>query len=291
MGDNSPVEPPTWPGAHFEEAAMARPTPSRALLRIVVTAVVAAVVATGATSLAHPRVAAASTADTMESTILSLVNGERTQRGLVPLRLHAGLVDLAGDRAASMAAIGSLQHIGCLMCAMNARGIQAYSASEVIASTTYPWGAEAAKSLVRAWKSSPTHWALLMSRTSNYIGVGVAYRSSAARTYASAVMTESRDRTPPWARVSAGSVAGTTVAWSWTGADTLLQTHTAGLRNFDVEYRVGSGTWTTIRSGTTARSLSLGSRAHGHWYGLRVRARDNLGYVSGYSAELRVWVP
>ena len=81
------------------------------------------------------------------------------------------------------------------------------------------------------------------------------------------------------------------MSWSGTGADTRLQTHTAGLKNFDVQYRVGSGTWTTIRTGTTAKSLSLGSRAHGHYYGLRVRARDNLGYLSAWSAEMRIWVP
>jgi hypothetical protein len=91
--------------------------------------------------------------------------------------------------------------------------------------------------------------------------------------------------------MGSSSRSGTTVSWAWSGADTKLQTHTSGLKNFDVQYRVGSGTWTTIRSGTTAKSLMLTGRAHGHWYGLRVRARDNLGYLSSYSAELRVWVP
>lgn len=263
----------------------------RALSRVVLAALVIAALGTAAGPIAHPGVAAASTADTMEATIVSLVNAERTKRGLVPLRIHSQLVDLAGDRAAYMASINTLQHISCLTCTFAARGIQAYGESEVIAWTSYPWGSEAAKSIFTSWKNSPTHWALLMSSTSNYIGVGVAYRSSNGRTYSSAVMSESKDRTKPWAKMTGGSVSGTTVSWSWTGADTQLQTHTAGLKNFDVQYRVDSGTWSTIRSGTTARSLSVGSRAHGHWYGLRVRARDNLGYVSNYSSELRVWVP
>src|SRR5262245_27334329 len=58
------------------------------------------------TGLAPLRPAApvsAATSDTMEAKILTLVNNDRVARGLVPLRLHAGLVDLAGDRAAAMA--------------------------------------------------------------------------------------------------------------------------------------------------------------------------------------------
>jgi hypothetical protein len=41
----------------------------------------------------------------------------------------------------------------------------------------------------------------------------------------------------------------------------------------------------------TARSSSIGGHAGRHYYGLRVRARDNAGNVSSYSAELRIWVP
>jgi uncharacterized protein YkwD len=261
------------------------------LSRLVLAASLAALFATSIGPLAHPSIVAAGTAETMEARIVSLVNGERTKRGLVPLRLHAGLVDLAGDRATYMASIGQMQHISCLGCTLNARGIQWWSAGEDIAWTSYPWGDQAALSIFNGWKGSSGHWALLMSSHFNYIGLGVAYRSASHTTYASAVLTESKDRTTPWGRMSTVSRSGTTASWSWTGADTLLQTHTSGLRNFDVQYRVDGGTWTTIRSGTTARSLSLSGRAHGHYYGLRVRARDNLGYVSYYSAELRVWMP
>jgi uncharacterized protein YkwD len=278
-------------GLHQYRAAGGRNPRRPAMARFVFAAVLAACLFTGVGPLAHPSPVAASTATTMESTIVSLVNAERSKRGLVPLRYHSQLNDLAGDRAAYMASINALQHISCLSCTFNARGIQWYGAAENIAWTSYPWGDRAAHNIFDAWKASPSHWALLMSSTSNYMGVGVAYRSSNGRTYASAVLSESRDRTKPWAKMVGSSRSGTTVAWSWTGADIGLQTHTAGLKSFDVQYRVGSGTWTTIRSGTTARSLSLGSRAHGHWYGLRVRARDNLGYLSTYTAEVRIWVP
>lgn len=270
---------------------MARSRPVAAISRLLLVAFVAAGFVTALGPMAHPSSVAAGTADTMESTILSLINTERAKRGLIGLKLHSGLVDLAGDRAAYMASIGSLQHISCLSCTLNARSIQWYGTGEVIASNNYPWGDQAARVLFDGWMASSTHRAILMSSSFNYIGIGVAYRSANHSTYASAVLTESKDRTRPWARMSTVSRSGTTVAWTWMGADTRLQTHTAGLRNFDVQYRVDGGSWVTIRSGTTAKSLSLSGRAHGHYYGLRIRARDNNGYVSSYSAELRIWVP
>lgn len=272
---------------------MTRPSARHAApFRLLLAAAFAAIVIMGVGPLAHPApAAAATTADTMETTILGLINAERTKRGLVPLRLHAGLVALADDRAATMASTGVFAHPSCVSCVVTSRGIQYYSTTEVIAWSGWPWGDQAAQSIFQAWKNSSLHWSILMSSKYNYIGLGVAYRSANGRTYASGNLTESNDQTRPWGRMSQVTRAGTTVSWTWTGADTRLQTHTAGLKNFDVQYRVGSGTWTTIRSGTTATSLSLGSRAHGHWYGLRIRARDNLGYVSYYSAELRVWVP
>ena len=270
---------------------MTRPRPVAAVSRLLVAAFLAASFVTALGPMAHPSAVAASTADTMESQILGSINAERAKRGLVALRVHSGLADLAGDRAAYMASIGRLQHISCLSCTLNGRAIQWYGAGEVIASNNWPWGSQSADTVFKSWMASSTHRAILMSSKFNYIGIGVAYRSANHSTYASAVLTESKDRTKPWAKMSSTSRSGTTVYFSWTGADTKLQTHTAGLKNFDVQYRVGSGTWTTIKSGTTAKSLSLSSRAHGHYYGLRVRARDNLGYVSSYSAEMRIWVP
>lgn len=270
---------------------MARSRPIAAIPRLLLVALVAASIGTGVGPIAHPTAVAASTATTMESEILGWINAERVNRGLVPLRLHYALIDLAGDRAASMASIGSLQHISCLSCTLNARGIQWYSAGEVIASNNYPWGDQSAKVIFNSWMGSSSHRAVLMSSTFNYIGIGVAYRSANASTYASAVLTESKDQTRPWAKMTSVSRSGTTVYWAWTGADTKLQTHTAGLWNFDVQYRVDGGSWTTIRSGTTAKSLSLSGRAHGHYYGLRIRSRDYRGIVSYYSGELRIWVP
>jgi uncharacterized protein YkwD len=262
----------------------------RALRQLIAIATLTAAVATGVGPVANPGEVRAGTADTMEAQILTLVNDARVKKGLQPLRAWSLLTTMAGDRAATMARNRTLSHTSCLSCLFNSYGVSRYQSGEIIASTSYPWGSQAATSIFTGWKSSSLHWSMLMSSSLNYIGLGVALASN-GRTYAAGELTESRDHTKPWAKMTGSSRSGTTVSWSWTGADIRLQTHTSGLKNFDVQYRVGSGTWSTIKSGTTTRSLTLSGRAHGRYYGIRVRARDNNGYVSNYSAELRVWVP
>jgi uncharacterized protein YkwD len=251
------------------------------------------VLASGLAPIGPAAPVAAGTAETMEARLLSLVNADRAKLGLVALRFRPALVDLAGDRAATLASKGVLSHdaAGCLSCQLTSRKIQWYGYGEALGATGWPWGDQAVTSLFNAWKGSPGHWSLLMSKTYNYLGIGVAYRSANQNTYAAIVLTESVDQSWPWAKMGTKTATGTTASWTWSGADTRLQTHTSGLKNFDVQYRVDNGTWATIRSGFTGGSLSLSGRAHGHWYGLRVRSRDNRGYVSGWTSELRVWIP
>lgn len=263
----------------------------RTIRHLLAISALAAVIATGIGPLAHPASVAAGTAEDMEAQLLSLINSARVKQGLVPFRSDPKIVKLAGDRAADMAATGVFAHPSCLRCVFDSYDIQYYSAGENIAWSGWPWGAQAASTIFTAWQNSPVHWAQLMSTRFNYIGLGVAYRSSEQKTFASANFSESADHTPPWAKMVSASRTGTTVKWSWSGADTKLQTHTAGLKSFDVQYRLGTRAWRTIRSGITATHLTLTGRAHGHHFGLRIRARDNLGYVSGWSAEMRVWVP
>ena len=259
--------------------------------RLSLAAAVAAIALLGVGPVAHPAPVAASSLGAIATTILGWINAERTKRGLVPLRVHPGLMQIATARAATMAENQVLKHPSCVHCLFDAAGIQYYSGTEVIAWSGYSPAASPEKSLFDAWRDSPLHWGILMSKTYNYIGIAADWKSSGHGTYLAAELTESKDRTKPWAKMGTASLSGTTASWTWTGADTRLQTHTAGLKNFDVQYRVDSGTWSTIRSGTTAKSLSLGSRAGGHCYSLRVRSRDNRGYVSSYTSAVTVCVP
>ncbi|HLX35540.1 MAG TPA: CAP domain-containing protein [Candidatus Limnocylindrales bacterium] len=263
--------------------------------RLLLAAVFAAVVATGLTPLARPGPALAytiTTGPTVESEILGWINSARVSHGLVPLRFDSRLRDLAEYRATIMATTNTLSHTiaGCLSCELTSRGIQWYSEGECIAWDSYPYPTEAAQIIFQLWHDKE-HWPLLMSAMFNYVGLGVVHRSDNGKTWASLVLTESVDHTAPVPKNVSHSRSGSTLYWSWTGADVRLQTHTAGLKNFDVEYKLDGGSWVVIRSGTTARSITLSGRASGHTYYLRVRARDNRGNLSGWTAAVGMSVP
>jgi hypothetical protein len=138
--------------------------------------------------------------------------------------------------------------------------------------------------------NSSAHRALILSSRFNYIGVGLAYRSSNRKTFSSAVFAETSDHTKAVGRVSRRSRSGDDIRWTWSGYDPRLQTHTAGLRDFDVRYRVGYGTWRLLRNNTTSTSLYLSNRPSGS-YAIRVRATDRRGNVGAWSSESRIWVP
>ena len=243
--------------------------------------------------LATVPVASATTTDDLEHLVMNQVNAARAAQGLVPLRSDSRLWTLAGERSSTMASHNVLSHevAGSLSAAFAARGISWYGLGETIAYTTAGWGTAAANALVAAWRASPPHWTLLMSDHFNYLGVGMAYRSSNGRTFGSIVLTEAKDHTGARAAVVSATRRGDSIRWTWKGWDPALQTHTAGLRDFTVQVRRGRGTWVTVARNTTATARTSWNRAHGHWYGLRVRARDRLGNIGPWSAERRVWVP
>jgi uncharacterized protein YkwD len=227
-----------------------------------------------------------------ESRIMTWINRDRVALGLKPLRGWGKLHYVAGLRAARMASANKASHTvaGSLGSQLSSKGVRSWMWGENIGYTTYPRGVEAAKSLYRLWKQSPSHWALIVSRRFNYVGVGTAYRSSNGKTFASIVFTESPDHTGARSSISGVSASGRDVTWKWRGYDVALQTHTAGFKNFDVQYRVDRGSWRTIRSGTTTTSLTLANRSGGHYYGLRVRGRDRAGNVGSWTSEKRIWV-
>ncbi len=172
---------------------MSRPgTGGRRRRAPIATLVVAIVCAIALSGIVGIRAVAAGTAETMESSILAWLNGARAARGQPALVVGAGLTDLAGDRAYSMAAAGVMSHdvAGCLSCQLSARGIVSHTSGEAIAGTSYPWGSQAANSLMNALSGSPEHMAILMSATFDQVGVGVAYRSANRNTYLSIVVID-----------------------------------------------------------------------------------------------------
>ncbi len=228
------------------------------------------------------------------SSLLGWVNQARAARGLRPLRADATLASLATRRAVNLTNSTTFSHaaagddVGPYLAAVH---YQWYGWAEDIAWSNATYGLTAARSIYSAWRNSPAHWAALMSTHLNYVGIGLAYRSSDHRTFASAVFSESRDHSRPSARVTSTLRRGTRITFTWTGYDAPLQTHWRGLRDFDVQYRVDRGSWRLIRDNTTSRSLTLWGRARGHTYTIRVRSRDWAGNLSGWSSVRSIYVP
>ena len=155
---------------------------------VLLSAVFVAFVALSAGPLADPAPAQAGVAETMESQLLGWINDARAKKRLPALRTTAKLTDLAGDRARRMAETGEMKHTKCLTCKLNKRGIGWNTCGEVIAYTTWPWGTQAAQTIFNGWKGSTTHWNVLMSPNFDYIGLGVAYRSSGHKTFAAGIL-------------------------------------------------------------------------------------------------------
>ena len=168
--------------------AMSRPSPRLSRPTIALVALFAALVIMTAGPVAHPAPANAGTAETMEGLLVKWINNARENRGIPRLKTGPKLMDLAGDRASYLARTAVLEHPDCLSCVLRSRDISFTTCGEVIAMTTYPWGYQAAKSIFRAWKSSSTHWSILMSRSFTRLGIGVAYRSSNHSTWAAGVL-------------------------------------------------------------------------------------------------------
>ena len=239
-----------------------------------------------------PANAATTTAADPAHRLMASINAARTARGLVPLRSDPRLWAIATDRAGRLASSGILSHdaAGSLPGDLAAWSVRWYGYGEDIGYASGSPGT-AWTPVIDMWSASTQHWPLLMSARYNYLGVGLVYRSSSGVTFASVVLTESPDRTGAHAAVGGAVVSGNDIRWWWRGEDPPLQTHTAGLRDFTLQLRTDRGTWATIGTGLTATAGPTLDRVRGHWYGLRVRARDRAGNVGPWSREYRVWLP
>ena len=258
-------------------------------LSVALTAVLLAVLAV---TFAPPATRASTSTDA-ESLAIDLINAKRVAAGLVPLRRLHELAVIAGTRAGRMRDANSLSHSvgGSIDKQLANEDVDWYSYGEAIGYSYGSWASGAARDLVKLWMNSPSHRALLMSSKFNYVGVGLSYRSSNHRTFGSVMLTESTDVNGARSWVLRTSTAGDDITWTWSGADLALQTHTAGLRDYDVQYRVGSGSWVTARNDSTGTSITLWNRTRGVTYGVHIRATDRRGNAGAWTAEYRVTLP
>lgn len=239
-----------------------------------------------------PSVGAVTQTD-LEYRILGWINQARAERDLQPLRADSRVWDLAGDRSAVMASRNILSHsiAGNVGTSLSSRGVRWFRWGDAIAYTYKSYGTYATADLFSLWKGSSSHWDLLMSPRFNYIGIGMTYRSSSHKTFGDVVLIDGPDRSAPGAAMVSVSRDGDDVTWTWRSWDVILQTRTSGVASYVVQARMDSGSWTTIGSATTLTRRYATNRAHGHYHGVRVAARDGAGNVGPWSSEMRIWVP
>jgi uncharacterized protein YkwD len=244
----------------------------------------------GLASLGQPSPAAAfgpavTTASTMDSQILTSLNNDRLALKLAPLRLDSRLIAWSADRAAWMASHALLTHTSYGGSPCNLYVIEKitwYQCGEAIANTTASFGAKAATALYALWRASPDHYALITSKTFNYVGIGVAYRAANHTTYASILFLEGPEHNRPIPSWTESWVSGTTVHWGWTAREPILQTHTAAIRSFDLELRTNSGSWHLLRTNSTDVSATFRNLPPGSTWQIQIRARDSVGNLSGW---------
>jgi uncharacterized protein YkwD len=228
-----------------------------------------------------------------EARLLSLINGERQSMGRVGLRWDGRLGDIAQARSSEMARTGVFAHLSAeaMSAKLAAKGVVWYRWGETIFRDSAPTATQSADTAFRGWRDSAPHWALLGDVDFNYIAIGYA-RSSSGDNFWTAVLLKGPDRTRPVARMTGaklGSISSgrRSVIVSWSGYDVELSVLTAGLRDFRLQRKIGSGSWATITDWTTATSRSL-TLDVGKTYRFRVRARDRSGNLSRWSAALTV---
>jgi uncharacterized protein YkwD len=182
-----PGTPPLGPGALPRVVVATRPAARRAVLLLIVAALIATGLAAPAAraqagacaSAAAPLGAVPSVA--VEAAVLCRVNAERTARGLVPLRRAGGLETSAQRHAADMVARGYFAHVSPSGGDVEKRARRAgyltadcYVLGENLARA--PGDAASAEAVVAAWMASPGHRSVILDAEFRQAGIGLVER-------------------------------------------------------------------------------------------------------------------
>ena len=132
-----------------------------------------------------------------------------------------------------------------------------------------------------------------MSPAFNYVGIGMALRSSTGKTYGTMVLIDGprpvSARARRWTSVTRD---GNDITWTWTAAgrdppDPDIAGSPA------TPSRPGSirAPGSTIATPTARPAVRRWIELEGITYGVRVAARDRGRQLGAWSSELRIWVP
>ena len=228
-----------------------------------------------------------------------MINRDRSDAGLRPLRLDPRMASIAQVRADTMAREDRMSHVSAngtsVFDLIDQRHITWYFAGEIIAWNNWPTLADSGAAANRGWMGSPQHHEIIVSTEYNYVGVALAVTPSGGR-YWSVDFLRGPDRTAPEAKAMASTLGAAynlangavrrRVTWRWTGGDVPLATLTAGLRKFQVERRVNDRPWVLVAQ-TSSHALTGWAR-RGHVTEIRVRGIDRAGNVGAWSAPIAV---
>jgi hypothetical protein len=230
----------------------------------------------------------------LESAMVAALNQDRTDLGLVPVRIDPRLMAIARARSADMIAKNYFSHTQPdgrnVFDILTAQHITWYNAGEIIAWNNYPLDVTVSTAN-HQWLNSPGHLAIITSPDMNYVGVGLAIDPVTGKKMWTAVYIKGPDRTPArasLARPAMGTGLTTTsrrARFTWTGYDVRLQVLTAGLKSFTVQRRVDGGAWVTLWSATTANAGTV-TMTLGHRYEVRVSAVDKRGNRGAWSTKV-----
>jgi len=214
--------------------------------------------------------------------LVTLANSKRTHVGLVPLRMDPTLMSIARDRARVMAENQIMSHTEPdgtkVWDRINEAGITWYAGGEIIAWNHYPLQYSPAEAIA-AWWASPGHHSIMVSTGYNYFGFGAAV-SSDGKLYYAGVYLKMPDHTAPRARFTRVSsyvvdARHRRVTVYWGGSDVRLQTLTAGLYRYQVQFRQVNHPWQRWTTTTGhKKAITLVRGAH---YEFRIHAVDSRG--------------
>lgn len=150
--------------------------------RLITLAVAAAILATSLALL--PAASAAATKvrlTTPERSVLTLINKERRQRGLKPLRVNKSLTRAARAHSRDMARSQYFSHVSrngrTPGQRVKARGYSPSSCRRWNVGENIAWAAGAyatARATVRGWMRSPSHRRLILTKCFRDVGIGTA---------------------------------------------------------------------------------------------------------------------